>query len=227
MLRIVVLLFISLLMCGCGIESEMTEDLPYYSLNKAAHESTYNQATTPHEPRGIAIAPPIPDTGWTPESIDAWEKDEIAGLDKQLADGLIDEARHAELVSDAHADAQHQRDRLLNVDYHIYSGIANPVDGGLTNRRGWEVDIVYGKTLTPDAFQITAVNGNSKTFRVSKEMMATLMSTFLSRQSRGVGLLIGKGWCNRLPLMEMCGKDEFLKGDFDESTSKNKSIYAE
>ena len=154
MLRIVVLLLISFLMCGCDIESNLSGDLPKYSLNKAAHESTYDIASITHDPRGIS-APPLPDTGWTQESIDAWEADEIVGLDKQLADGLIDEARHAELVAQVHADAQHERDRLLNVDYHIYSGIANPADGGITNLRGWEVDIVYGRSMSEDDFQIT------------------------------------------------------------------------
>ena len=141
---------------GCGDEGiHVDEEMPYFALNKAAHESTYESAVTPHEPRGITASPPIPDTGWTYETIDAWEQMEITGLDKQLADGLIDEAKHAELISDVKADAEHQRDRLLNINYHIYSGIANPLDGGLTNRRGWEVDVIYGKSLTEDDFLIT------------------------------------------------------------------------
>ena len=150
------------LLLGCGDEGiHVNKEMPYFSLNKAAHESTYDAATSPHEPRGITASPPIPDTGWTYQTIDAWEAMEVTGLDKQLADGLIDEAKHAELISDVKADAEHQRDRLLNINYHIYSGVANPLDGGLTNRRGWEVDVVYGKDLTIDDFQIT-ISGDWK-----------------------------------------------------------------
>ena len=156
------LLLILLAVTGCGDEGiHVDDEMPYFSLNKAAHEATYTAATTPHELRGIRSAPPIPDTGWTYQSIDAWEAMEVTGLDKQLADNLIDAAKHAELISDVHADAQHQRDRLLNINYHIYSGVANPLDGGLTNRRGWEVDVIYGKTLTPDDFLIT-ISGDWK-----------------------------------------------------------------
>ena len=156
MLRIVVLLLISLLVCACGIESEMTEDLPYFSLNKAAHESTHLMASVVDVPMGMAdVLPPVADTGWTQESIDAWEEAAIAGLDQHLADGFITEKEYVLCLTKVHAFAQHESDRLLNIDYHIYSGVANPEDGGLTNRRGWEVNVVYGVSLTKNDFLIT------------------------------------------------------------------------
>ena len=153
MLRIVVLFLISFLMCGCGIESEITEDLPYFSLNKAAHESTHLMASVMDVPMGMAdVLPPVADTGWTQESIDAWEEAAIAGLDQKLADEIITEKEYVLCLTKVHAFAQHESDRLLNIDYHIYSGVANPEDGGLTNRRGWEVNVVYGVSLTINDF---------------------------------------------------------------------------
>ena len=153
-LCVIALIFVFLI--GCGDEGEVVSDsMPNFALNKAAHESTYTAASTPHEPRGIAAAPPTADTGWTEESIEAWVAMELAGLKKQLDDGLLSQALYEQLVGQVHQDAEHQRDRLLNINYHIYSGVANPIDGGLTNRRGWEVDIVYGRSMTIDDFQIT------------------------------------------------------------------------
>ena len=139
---------------GCGDEGSLVNDeLPSFSLNKSAHEATYDAASTPHVPRGIQSAPPIPDTGWTPESIDQWEQMELEGLKKQLNDNLLTEAMYQQLVAQVHEDAQHQRDRLLNIDYHIY--IVPDPENELKNRRGWEVDVVYGIPMTEDDFQIT------------------------------------------------------------------------
>ena len=155
-MRITIIAVITLFaFVGCGDEGSLVSDSSpsYFLINKDAHESTYTAASSPHEPRGITT-PPIADTGWTPESIDTWEQMELDGLRKQLDDGLLTQAMYQQLVAQVHADAQHQRDRLLNIDYHIYGGIADPTDG-TKNLRGWEINVIYGRTMTEDDFLIT------------------------------------------------------------------------
>ena len=154
-LSILIIIVTALFCYACGDEGSLVSgtDMPNFALNKAAHESTYAAALTPHEQRGIGASPPIPDTGWTEESIEAWVVMELEGLKKQLDDNLLTQARYEQLVAQVREDAQHERDRLLNVDFHIYI-IPDP-ENQLKNKRGWEFDIIYGRTMVESDFQIT------------------------------------------------------------------------
>ena len=117
----------------------------------------YTHHLTHNKPRGIQLSPDAESDctdlfDGTTQGIDAWEQCEIDGITDP--DRGLPEATQAMLIAEVKEQAQHERDRLLNKDFHIYSGTANPVDGGLTNLDGWQFEIVYGRTMTEDDFHI-------------------------------------------------------------------------